>query len=244
MKIQIRIKQEGILRPERRAFADRSTPVTKVLKNARQAGARPSRLGTTPKSEAGRETAMLNAEYTARVDAVKRRAHGRWTEILGAIGIHERMLKRKPMVLPRVPRRERTGSSTPDKFGEGNHHCRKVRSRRRLQAAAGLQGNGLPHRAVRRRETAGVLPPARPDEPTPDRMKKLAQRIWNEARPITLGDEVDRYLRGRGLALRNYPPAALPPRAGLLPEGRGSQVPARSRNTPPCWPACGTRRAR
>ena len=22
---------------------------------------------------------MLNAEYTARVDAVKRRAHGRWT---------------------------------------------------------------------------------------------------------------------------------------------------------------------
>jgi hypothetical protein len=39
MKIQIRIKQEGPLRPERGAFADRPTPVTELVKNARQAGA-------------------------------------------------------------------------------------------------------------------------------------------------------------------------------------------------------------
>ena len=36
-------------------------------------------------------------------------------------------------------------------------------------------------------------------------MKKLAKRIWSEARPITSGDEVDRYLRNRGLQLTAYP---------------------------------------
>jgi hypothetical protein len=45
MKIQIRIKQEGILRPERGAFADRPTPVTDLVKNTRQAGARPITAG-------------------------------------------------------------------------------------------------------------------------------------------------------------------------------------------------------
>ena len=67
---------------------------------------------------------MLNAEYTARVDAVKRRAHGRWTEILGAMGIHERMLKRKPMACP-VCRDGEDRFQYTDKFGEGNYHCRK-----------------------------------------------------------------------------------------------------------------------
>ena len=67
---------------------------------------------------------MLNAEYTARVDAVKRRAHGRWTEILGAMGIHERMLKRKPMACP-VCRDGEDRFQYTDKFGEGNYHAEK-----------------------------------------------------------------------------------------------------------------------
>ena len=32
---------------------------------------------------------MQNAEYTARVDEVKRRAHGRWTDILASLGVDE-----------------------------------------------------------------------------------------------------------------------------------------------------------
>ena len=36
-------------------------------------------------------------------------------------------------------------------------------------------------------------------------MKKLAQRIWGEARPVTAGDEVDRYLVGRGLRMPVVP---------------------------------------
>ena len=38
-----------------------------------------------------------------------------------------------------------------------------------------------------------------------DRMKKLARKIWDEAVPVTPGDEVDRYLSGRGLSLPVYP---------------------------------------
>jgi len=67
---------------------------------------------------------MQNAEYAARVDAAKQRAHGRWTEILGAMGLEERLLRRKPMPCPvckdGVDRFQYT-----DKFGEGNYHCRK-----------------------------------------------------------------------------------------------------------------------
>ena len=37
-------------------------------------------------------------------------------------------------------------------------------------------------------------------------MRRLVQRIWDEARPVVAGDEVDRYLRGRGLTLNRHPP--------------------------------------
>ena len=33
---------------------------------------------------------MQDADYAARIDAVKQRAHGRWSEVLAAAGIEER----------------------------------------------------------------------------------------------------------------------------------------------------------
>ncbi|CAM3387858.1 toprim domain-containing protein [Paracidovorax anthurii] len=151
---------------------------------------------------------MQNAEYAARIEAVKQRAHGRWTEILGALGLDERLLKRRPMPCPvckdGVDRFQYT-----DKYGEGNYHCRKCGPGggfKLLQACKGLEF----HAALCAVEKMlGMLPPARPipaaAEAAPERMKKLVQRIWNEARAVTLGDEVDRYLRGRGLSLSSYP---------------------------------------
>src|SRR4029450_13195299 len=38
-----------------------------------------------------------------------------------------------------------------------------------------------------------------------EKMKNLAKRLWEEAKPITVGDEVERYLRNRGLQLSDYP---------------------------------------
>jgi len=150
---------------------------------------------------------MQNAEYAARVDAAKQRAHGRWTEILGAMGLEERLLRRKPMPCPvckdGVDRFQYT-----DKFGEGNYHCRKCGPGggfKLLQACKGMDFHGA---LCAVEKVLGMLPPARPsDDVAPERMKKLVQRIWSEARAVSLGDEVDRYLRGRGLALDSYPPS-------------------------------------
>ena len=41
--------------------------------------------------------------------------------------------------------------------------------------------------------------------PDLDRMKQLAKRIWDEARPVVMGDAVDLYLCNRGLSLESYP---------------------------------------
>ena len=150
---------------------------------------------------------MLNAEYAARVEAVKQRAHERWTEVLGALGLDERLLKRKPMPCPvckdGVDRFQYT-----DKYGEGNYHCRKCGPGGGFKLLQACKGMDFHTALCAVEKVLGMLPPAAPmDAAAPERMKKLVQRIWNEARPVTLGDEVDRYLRGRGLALRNYPPS-------------------------------------
>ena len=41
--------------------------------------------------------------------------------------------------------------------------------------------------------------------PTLERMKRLCHQTWTEAKPVTIGDEVDRYLRGRGINQGAYP---------------------------------------
>lgn len=148
---------------------------------------------------------MRSAEYAARIDAAKQRTHGRWPKVLGALGLDERMLKRKPMACPickdGVDRFQFT-----DRWGEGNYHCRKCGPGdgfKLLQACKGLDFHAA---LCAVEQEVGALPPAAPTgEAEPERMKKLVQRIWEEARPVTLGDEVDRYLRGRALSLEVYP---------------------------------------
>jgi len=150
---------------------------------------------------------VLNAEYAARMEAVKQRAHGRWSEILGALGLDERLLKRKPGPCPLckdgVDRFQYT-----DKFGEGNYHCRKCGPGGGFKLLQACKGMDFHAALCAVEKVLGMLPPAAPvDAAAPQCMKKLVQRIWNEARPVALGDEVDRYLRGRGLALASYPPS-------------------------------------
>jgi putative DNA primase/helicase len=152
---------------------------------------------------------MQDREYAARVDTAKQRAHGRWTEILASLGVDERILKRRPLPCPvcqsGVDRFQYT-----DKFGEGNYHCRKCGPGggfKLLQAVCGIDFNAA---LVEVERLLGVLPDKATNlavGPAPERMKKLVLRIWDEARPMSAGDEVDRYLRGRGLALKQYPDA-------------------------------------
>ena len=152
---------------------------------------------------------MQDREYAARVDAVKQRAHGRWDEVLAAAGVDPQILRHRNGPCPLCGGTDRFQYT--DKFGEGNYHCRQCGPGggfKLLQAARGLDF----HRALTEVEhQLGLLPPARQVcEPAPEaapgaRMRRLVQRLWDEARPVTPGDEVDRYLCGRGLSLRQHP---------------------------------------
>lgn len=149
---------------------------------------------------------MNNADYAARIESAKQRAHGHWTEILASLGVEERILKRRNLPCPLCGGTDRFQYT--DKFGQGNYHCRNCGPGggfKLLQAATGMDFNDA-LQAVERCVGAGQ-PAPRPaaTEPSAERMKKLAQRIWDEARPVQAGDEVDRYLQGRGLALPAYP---------------------------------------
>ena len=149
---------------------------------------------------------MQNLEYAARVEEVKRRAHGRWTEILASLGVEERILKRRNLPCPLCGGTDRFQYT--DKFGEGNYHCRHCGPGggfKLLQAVKGIDFNTALQEVERC--VGAVLPQLRvvSTEPSAERMKKLAKRIWDEARPVVAGDEVDRYLTVRGLGLVSYP---------------------------------------
>jgi putative DNA primase/helicase len=152
------------------------------------------------------ETKMNHQEYLARIDRVKIRAHGRWTEILSRLGVDERILRKLNLPCPQCGGTDRFQYT--DKFGEGNYHCRSCGPGggfKLLQAVKGIDFGT----ALREVESCvGSDPPIdaqRPAEPPAEPMTKLAQKIWDEASPLAPGDEVDRYLRGRGIALAAFP---------------------------------------
>lgn len=149
---------------------------------------------------------MQDHEYAARVQAVKQRAHGRWSEILAGLGVDERILERRNLPCPRCGGTDRFQYT--DKFGEGNYHCRQCGPGggfKLLQAVNGVDFNTALRDVERSLGMMPAVAPARAGEPSAERMKELVQQIWREARPVTVGDAVDRYLGGRGLALPVYP---------------------------------------
>lgn len=149
---------------------------------------------------------MHNHDYAARVAEIKSRAHGRWTEILGSLGVDERILKKRNLPCPLCGGTDRFQYT--DKFGEGNYHCRACGAGggfKLLQAVKGIDFNTALREVERCVGSVHLVRHQDATEPFAERMKKLAKRIWDEARPVTHGDEVDRYLANRGLALTVYP---------------------------------------
>ena len=65
---------------------------------------------------------MDSQEFRARVDEAKRRANGRWTEILRALGVDEKILNKRNQPCPMCGGTDRFQYT--DKYGEGNYHCR------------------------------------------------------------------------------------------------------------------------
>ena len=87
---------------------------------------------------------MHDHEYAGRIDAVKQRAHGRWSEILASAGVEERILKHRNGPCPLCGGTDRFQYT--DKFGEGNYHCRQCGPGggfKLLQAAKGVDYGDL-----------------------------------------------------------------------------------------------------
>ncbi len=152
---------------------------------------------------------MQDVDYAARIDAVKQRAHGRWSEVLAAAGVEERILRHRNGPCPSCGGTDRFQYT--DKFGEGNYHCRQCGPGGGFKLLQAVRGVDFHAALCEVERCLGMLPaaaaceagaPAAPGE----RMRRLVQRIWDEARPVVAGDEVDRYLSGRGLALHRHPP--------------------------------------
>lgn len=149
---------------------------------------------------------MQSVEYAARIESAKQRAHGRWTDILASLGVEQRILKRRNLPCPFCGGTDRFQYT--DKFGEGNYFCRGCGPGGGFKLLQGILGMDFNTALCEIERWLGVMPgqfPARVGEPSAERMQKLAQRIWNEALPVTVGDEVDRYLTSRGVALPVYP---------------------------------------
>ena len=149
---------------------------------------------------------MEHQAFEARVEEIKRRAHGRWSEILGTLGVDSKILNKRNQPCPMCGGTDRFQYT--DKFGEGNYHCRGCGPGGGLKLLQGVLGWEFGIVLKRVEECVGGVPaPLHPiaAEPAAQQMKKLAKRIWDEATPVSAGDEVDRYLRNRGLYLSTYP---------------------------------------
>jgi len=154
---------------------------------------------------------MINEEAYQRrqrhIDDVKARAHGRWPEILLHLGLDPKMIKKRAnLPCPFCGGTDRFQFT--DKYLEGNYVCRSCGAGGGFQLAQGVTGMDFNGVLAEVERYLGMTPqPAgqRATEPSADRMRALVQRIWNEARPVVKGDEVDQYLTSRGLGLPEYP---------------------------------------
>jgi putative DNA primase/helicase len=148
---------------------------------------------------------MDSIEFQKRVKEAKDRAHGRWTEVLKVCGVDAAVLSRKNQPCPGCGGTDRFQYT--DKDGEGGYYCRGCGPGDAFKLIQVATGQPFIEALKRVEECVGTLPPAAPASsgPTPDRMRQLARRIWQEAKPIARGDAVDLYLRGRGIVLEAYP---------------------------------------
>jgi putative DNA primase/helicase len=148
----------------------------------------------------------MNDDLESRVKDIKVRAHGHWTALLAALGVDDKILNGRNQPCPMCGGTDRFQYT--DKFGEGNYHCRSCGAGGGLKLAQAVLGLKFGELLDRLEQQLGAVRSAAvplPSGPSPESMKRLSQRIWHEARPVTRGDEVDRYLNSRGLRFDVYP---------------------------------------
>lgn len=149
---------------------------------------------------------MTNQEVNDRVDRAVRAARGSWTDILNNLTGRHPAFKGKNQACP-ICREGVDRFRYTNQHGEGTYYCQQCGPGGPFKLLQAITGLSFLQALEAVESQVGVVVPgkAASNEPTQEHMKKLARKIWNEAVPVKAGDEVDRYLKGRGLGIAQYP---------------------------------------
>ncbi len=151
---------------------------------------------------------MENAELRRRIESVKARCRDHWTDILVRLGVREEILNGRNQPCPMCGGRDRFRYT--DKFREGNYICSKCGAGDGFKLAEGVLKLTFWDVFTRVEEIVGSgaqLRAGARQEPSLQFKMKVVREAWEQSRVITEGDEVDRYLRGRCLGMKEYPSA-------------------------------------
>src|SRR5262249_23654205 len=144
------------------------------------------------------------ASFANRIHSIKRRAQGRWREVLIACGVSPELVNGRNQPCPACHGTDRFQFT--DKYGAGNYHCRGCGAGdgfRLLQICSGI---GFKEAVEQIEAQLGCAEPKESGRiPLVGGMKQLAERIWNEATEIDRGDAVDLYFRSRGVVMEGFP---------------------------------------
>ena len=144
--------------------------------------------------------------FKERVARVKTLAQGRWDGILSQLLSHRTWINRKNQPCPKCKQGTDRFQYT-DRFGHGDAYCRFCGhlSGFDLLVADGMKFIEAVDAVEQWIGTTGQPAVQKLPGPPADRMKAIARRIWEQAAAVVPGDEVDHYLRNRGLLLDRYP---------------------------------------
>lgn len=140
----------------------------------------------------------------AKESRVRKIAQGRWRDILTALGIQASTLAGKHCPCPLCGGKDRFRFD--DQEGRGTYFCTQCGAGDGMHLALSFTGRRFKDLAEDIERLAGALPIAscRPARSDADKYQGLCQ-TWKEATPLQRGDEAERYLRNRGLALPDLP---------------------------------------
>lgn len=131
-------------------------------------------------------------------------ARGKWRSILVALGFDDKVLDGKHHPCPHCGGVDRFRFD--DKGGNGTSYCSNCGASDGIGLLMKVKDCDFRAAALLVEQEAGFVkassyPAARTDEA---KVKSL-RRLWKETRPVTHGDPVSLYLRGRGIHLSQYP---------------------------------------
>jgi putative DNA primase/helicase len=137
---------------------------------------------------------------------------GRWPSVLAALGMEERFLRNRHGPCPLCGGKDRYRFD--DKDGKGTWYCNGCGSGNGFELVRRFKGVSSFNDALDLVRAVMGHAAATPPRKSKERQERGAEdehkalrKMWRGSKPVEKGDPVDLYLRGRGLALDNYPTA-------------------------------------